>query len=300
MQKKVLVVGGTYFAGRVFSIIAAREADFALTLINRGRFSMKTLPNLQEFVCDRKDPEALRALPEGEYDAVVDFCAYCDYDVRTLLTNLPGKFGRYILVSTADVCVPVPGGVRDENSPMFTAVPDGPAGDYIYGKVKAENEARRICAERGIPLTIMRPSFIYGPYNYAPRESYYIRRILEGKPLTIPSDGTGKFQFVYVKDVTKAIIACVNSETPGAVYTLAAPEVMTYEKFIDVLRTVSDRPFETQSVTVQEVVDHNLPLPFPLTEEENEVFDGSLVTRVLGLQYTDIAEGMKKAFAALK
>lgn len=37
MSKKILIIGGTYFLGRVFSILAYREG-YELTFINRGRF----------------------------------------------------------------------------------------------------------------------------------------------------------------------------------------------------------------------------------------------------------------------
>jgi len=82
MSKKVLVIGGTYFAGRVFAILAAREAGFELTFVNRGRYSMSMLPNIKEYACDRHDAAALRALPLEEYDAVVDFCAYTPDEVK--------------------------------------------------------------------------------------------------------------------------------------------------------------------------------------------------------------------------
>ena len=103
MGKKILVIGGSYFAGRVFAIMTSRETDFELTLVNRGKYSMSMLPNVTEYVCDRKDGEKLCRLPKEHYDAVVDFCAYSGEDVRTLLTNLQSTFDQYILLSTADV-----------------------------------------------------------------------------------------------------------------------------------------------------------------------------------------------------
>ena len=300
MSKKVLVIGGTYFAGRVFAMVAAREADFSLTLLNRGRYSMSHLPNVREFRCDRHDAQALRALPAEEYDAIVDFCAYSAEDVRTLLTALPGKYGRYILLSTADVYERAGEGVRSESTPILTEQEAGPVGDYIFGKVQAEKAAKEFCAEKSIPLTVLRPAFIYGPYNYAPRESYFIRKILSGESLPIPSDAKGQFQFVYVKDVAAAIIACVNSTEAAEAYTLAAPEVMTYESFIELLRTVSDRPFSVTPIAVMDVITLNMPLPFPLFPEENELFDGSRISRELGLCYTPLAGGMEKAFRAIR
>jgi nucleoside-diphosphate-sugar epimerase len=38
-----------------------------------------------------------------------------------------------------------------------------PAPDYAWAKLAAEHTARAICIERGVALTVLRPSIIYGP-----------------------------------------------------------------------------------------------------------------------------------------
>ena len=46
-MSKILVIGGTYFTGRVFTIVAAREGH-ELTLVNRGRYSLAR-PGVTEY-----------------------------------------------------------------------------------------------------------------------------------------------------------------------------------------------------------------------------------------------------------
>lgn len=46
-MKNILILGGSYFVGRVFTIMAA-SAGHALTLINRGRFSMERYGTKEE------------------------------------------------------------------------------------------------------------------------------------------------------------------------------------------------------------------------------------------------------------
>ena len=75
---------------------------------------------------------------------------------------------------------------------------------------------------------------------------------------------------------------------------------MTYEKYMDVLRKVSDIPFETTPVTVQQVIQENIALPFPLIASENELYIGEKSVRELGLVYTPFEVGMEKAYAAFK
>ncbi len=302
MGKKILVMGGSYFAGRVFAILSARETDFELTLVNRGRYSMSFLPNVTEYICDRRDETRLRSLPLGRYDAVVDFCAYNDEDVRILLDSLSEKPGRYIFLSTADVYQRTGLDARDEHTPLLTEPPAGEVGEYLFGKVLAERKAAELCAGKGISLTVLRPTFIYGPYNYAPRENIYIEKIVRGQPLPLPTDADSHFQCVYVKDVALAIIACVNS-TPDAAcgaYNLAAPEVLDYSSFLDVLRSVSDLPSQVQTVTVEQAMQAGIPLPFPLTPEEAECFDGNKFCRELGFCYTPFRDGLQKTYQSTK
>ena len=295
MSKRVLVIGGSYFAGRVFAMIAAREAGWSLTLENRGTYSMGHLPNLREFRCDRRASAGLRALPAEHSDAVVDFCASNPGAGEAL----PGEIDRYILLSTADVYDRDIRTPKDESTPLLTRQPPCAGGEYMYHKMLLEGEAREACARRGVGLTILRPAFIYGPYNYAPRESYYVERIVKGQPIPVPVDSDARFQFVYVKDVANAIIACVEQpRAVGAAYNLSAPEVVSYRRYMEVLAQVSDLPFATREVTVDQVVRENIPLPFPLTAEEDELYVGDRITRELGVSYTPFQEGMKRAYEA--
>ncbi len=300
MSDRVLVIGGSYFLGRIFCTLASRLGDMELTLINRGRYPMTHLPGLREFRCDRHDPLALASLPAAEYDAVVDLCAYEPGDVSALLEHLPGKAKRYILVSTADVYARS-GEVKDENAPLMTGPGSGAAAEYTWHKRLLETELAEACALHGPETVVLRPAFIYGPYNYAPRESWYIEKVVRGEPLPVPGDAEGRFQLVYVKDAAEAIIACIRQEAVGGqAFNLAAPEVLDYGRFIETLRAVSDRPFTTYSLTVEDSFREGVPLPFPLTAEESELFDGGKITRLLGLEYTPFREGMEKTFRAFR
>ena len=301
-MSKILVIGGSYFTGRVFCIVASREGH-ELTLINRGRYSMAHLPGLKEFRCDRNNAAGLAALPiaEEHYDAVVDFCAYDTKGVRTVIENLPCSFDRYIVLTTADVCERTDG-VRNEETPLLNTEGAGAVDEYIYNKVLVEKFVYTLPEKYGKDYTILRPAFIYGPYNYAPRENFYFEKIYKNQPLPMPTDAAGEFQMVYVKDVALAILACVSQpeKSRNQVYNLAAPDVLDYQKFFAMLTRISDRPFEVQPVMVQQVLNERIAVPFPLYHGEDEIFDGSKITRELGLEYTDLDANMKNTFTGLK
>ena len=300
-MKKVLIIGGTYFAGRVFAIIA-NQKGWELSFINRGTYSMEYLGNVKEYKADRRAPGMLYGFPQGEYDAVVDFCAYEPGDCSSLLRSLNIRTKQYLLLSTADVYDRSIRTMKDENAPLQDHMGNCMAADYMWKKRNLETEAEQVCTELGIGLTILRPAFIYGPFNYAPRESFYVERIVKGQPIPVPTDSDSEWNFVFVTDVARAICACVEQQETscGQAYNLSAPEIVTYKSYMDVLQKVTDRPFETRPVTVSEVLAQNIPLPFPLTADESELFDGTKIAKQLGTSYLSFEEGMQKAFNAFK
>jgi len=298
MKVKILVIGGSYFAGRVFTMVASELSD--MTLLNRGRYSMSHYPGVRELRCDRHDTAALSALPAEDYDAIIDFCAYAPGDVDSLAAALPAQFHRYVLLSTADVydrSAPQP---WTEQTPVATSFGSGPEAGYLAGKAALERECAAMCAARGAECVILRPGFLYGPYNYAPREPWYIQTAVSGQPIPQPVDADGRFQFLYVKDLAEAILAVLRTPPQESIraYNLAAPEVLDYNSFMTTLREVADRPIKTVPVTVEQVLRENIPLPFPLHAAESELFDGSLAERELGLHYTAFRDGMLKAWNA--
>lgn len=302
MRKQVLVIGGTYFAGRVFSILTSRgdsgRDDLHLHIVNRGKYPLKSLDNITQYVCDRHDTSKLaEVLPKGVvFDAVVDFCAYEPGDISSVINALPGRIRQYIFISTSSVYVPGGEEPIDETAPVLSDFSSGRVEDYIAKKCLLENELTETCASSGIAYTILRPAFIYGPFNYAPRESYFIKLIAENKPVPVPTDATGRFSFVYVFDVSDIINRCIGNEKAyNEVFNLASPEIADYNSFISQLRQCNGTDFPTTPVTVKQVIEQNIPLPFPL--DESLLYSGKKSETVLEYKYTPFSVGMKKTFS---
>ena len=118
----------------------------------------------------------------------------------------------------------------------------------------------------------------------------------------MPEDSDSEWNFVFVTDVARAICACIeNQDTAcGQAYNLSAPEVINYSRFMDILRQVSDRGFETFPVSVADVLGQGIPLPFPLTADESELFIGTKICDQLGTEYSPVEVGMQKAFNSFR
>ena len=291
----ILVIGGSYFLGKCFVDMAAQNHN--IYVINRGTRPLHDA-RITTYRMDRHDAAGLSTVKEPHFDVIVDFCGYQSGDIRFLLTHLAATCDQYIFISTCDVYERNTMQYMDENSAFETRTFGGEAGDYINGKVALEQELNDCCKERSIAYTSFRPAFIYGPDNYAPREGIYFRWITSAGQIIQPSDATGEFQMVYVKDVATAILsACHNPLAYNKAYNLCNPQMLNYSSFADILAQATNIPFERAEVSVQDIISKGIPLPFPLLKEESQYYKGAQV-KELGITYTPIVTGMTETFEA--
>lgn len=291
---KILVIGGSYFFGRWFVQVTHKDHD--ITLLNRG--NLKTgLEGVRELVCDRHDKEGLKALElsRGSYDVVVDFCAYEKGDIEGILSCLDtGMLGRYVYISTVDVYKHDPG--TDEPIREDAALADdfvkGPVGDYIAGKVALEHELAEAAGKYGVKGVSVRPAVLYGPLNYAPRESVYFEWIDKAGQIIHPSDADGYWQMIYVEDAARALkkLCELPVEDTCEAYNFCCGECITYDTFEEAIES-PDRPFERLDIPVKEVDERNIPLPFPLRSGESVCYSAERFTK-LWQEHTPLKEGL--------
>ena len=295
-MKNVLVIGGSIFTGRVFSIQSSKNGNFDLHVVNRGNFPMD-LERVTQYKCNRHSPRMLaRLVPDIVYDALVDFCAYEPGDIKSLIDMLGGMIRQYIFFSTASVYAQS-GDFLDEGSPLIE-LPDAgadPAVAYVRKKIELERELADACGKAGIEYTILRPAFIYGPFNYAPRESYFIELIAKKYSVPVPVDAPARFNFVYVLDVAEALMKLIGDKNAcGEIFNLAGEEAITYPQLISDFERYNNGPFETREVTVAQVEKENIQLPFPLLD--STLYDGRKITSLFDFCYTPFTEGMERTF----
>ncbi len=297
MKKNILVIGGSYFAGRVFSLYVSRNNLFTIHIVNRGRYNLD-IPGVLEYKSDRNDTEKVSSLlPDIEFDAVVDFCGYNPGEVSSFINALPSRIGHYIFISTSSVYGTT--GVKKEGDKLMGVQGTDPVLEYISNKILLERELREECSSINRPYTIVRPSFIYGPFNYAPRESYFIQHIVTGKPVPYPTDADTKFSMLYVADLAHALEILINNEkSHDEEFNLAGVEQVTYATLFSELERCNGAPFEKQPVTVEQAISENIPLPFPL--DADDLCSGEKMSEYFGYTYTSFSEGMDKTFTAFK
>jgi nucleoside-diphosphate-sugar epimerase len=299
-MKNVLVIGGSYFVGKVFVEELSKVPGYAIYVMNRGNVPLN-IEGVTEIRCDRHDTEAMsEAIPSIVWNAVVDFCAYTPEDITTMISTLPSHaIGQYVFISTSSIYEKNNDLPIGEEALQLTGPQPGPHGDYAYNKHLAEEELKIQCKENNISWTIFRPTFIYGKYNYAPRESYFFDLVEEGKTIILPDNELALFTFVSVWDVARAIIICIgNKSAYTKAFNLAGEELISYTRLVDVLRIITGKHMSIESMSVHQIDALGIPLPFPL--DEHLIYSGTLITKDIGLSYTPFVEGMSATYAWYK
>lgn len=295
-MKNILVIGGSYFSGRVCVEELSKQTGLAVHVFNRGRQPLN-MPEVTELRGDRESAEQIRtAIPSYEWEAVIDFCAYTPAHVETLLDHIPGSVKQYIFISTTTVlqkgwALPI-----TEDAPTLIGPQSelGDYGDYGYNKLLAERAVQRTCAQHGIAHTILRPAIIYGYYNYAPRESYFFDLLRNRQPVVIPEEDMALFSFIWVVDMARMILQCIGDErTYAQTFNLASDELVSYARIVQVLEEITGKDIAPIRIPIKEIDRQGIPLPFPLNE--HLLYSGTKIQHLFDFSYTPFKKGMREA-----
>ncbi len=291
---RVLVVGGTEFIS-LHLVQALRRDGREVVALNRGRRGRPLPAGVRTILCDRTDHRALRAALAGEaFDALVDvsYAPTVGADVGALLDALAGRLGHTVFVSTGRVYDhgrPIPFG---EDTPRTLYW-----GEYAKNKIAGEDVLLARRRERGLPVTIVRPTHVYGPLNTRNNETFFFDRLLRGRPVLVPGDGHWLRQFGHVEDLADAIAALLGVPAAyGEAYNVSGEESITQVGFVELIADVLGRP--ASLVHVETAADAQPP-PFGqnLAYECHAVYTTSKIRRQLGLRprYT-LAAGIAHTF----
>ncbi|HAK44922.1 MAG TPA: sugar dehydratase [Spirochaeta sp.] len=300
-MKRILIIGGSYFLGRVFVEKLIENGAYDIYILNRGNIPFRNT-FVNEILCDRHDSAALAAALQPErWDIVFDFCAYTAGDIRLMMTALShSQTDRYILISTASVYAEqAPSEPLGEDAPLLAhplTSDEDPAG-YFWNKVLAENELRQSCTAAGIGFTILRPAIIFGKFNYAPRESYFFDRIIAGEDLLIPEPAgrAACFSFISVWDAAALIEGCIKqTDAADTCLNLAAPEQISYNRFADAIQQASNRDIAVKQLSIPELMRRQVQLPFP--PDRSLLYSGTKIAKLLGHTYNSFEDEMKRTW----
>jgi len=227
---KVLVIGGTRFVGLRLVRLLSERGD-ATTILNRGRTQAVLPTGVKRLYADRRNPDEVRnALKSQHFDVVYDMTGYLVTNVEPTVETVLGNIGHYIFQSTCAVYAPSELLPIRENSPLINHK-TAPPGEAVYAlqKVECEQFLIKKFREKGFPVTIFRCPVIYGPENWMhEREASYFVRLLTGRRILIPGNGSTVLHFAHVDDVARAHLDTAGKvDLLGQTYNIASAEAIT-------------------------------------------------------------------------
>jgi len=153
-----------------------------------------------------------------------------------------GRLKRFVYLSSMVVFGMYPQRGFDESAPLIHT------GDhYNLTKIRAEEVVQQFVRDRGLPATIVRPPYIYGP-----RDRQFLPRILENLQ-------NGQFRFVgsgrqpisltYAGNLVEALwLAATKAEAKGEVFLITDGEATTRVRLMEIICEETGYPMPTRHV----------------------------------------------------
>jgi len=234
---KVLFVGGTGNLSWECSL-RALELGMEVHHLNRGRGgSAADTPGgagagVVTHIADIGDPEVARAaLGSESFDAVVEFVAFEPERVRTDLALFQGRTRQYVFISTASAyrkeALPRP---ITEDRPL-----ENPYWPYSRSKIDCERVLEAEGPASGMAITVVRPSHTYGhtwlPSAFGSSDFTVARRILDGKPVIAPGDGSIRWTLTHARDFAVGLVGLLGNEGAyGEAVHITSDEALSWDE----------------------------------------------------------------------
>ncbi|MFI8520213.1 NAD-dependent epimerase/dehydratase family protein [Streptomyces sp. NPDC085481] len=209
------VLGATGQVGRAAVRALVADGWEVTAASRRGGRDERWPAEVRSVAVDRTEEGALAAALGGGTDVLVDIVAY-DAAHGRQLTGLADRIGSAVVISSVAV-------YEDEQGRNFDTQdePDGfpryplplpetwrtvAPGDSSYSTRKVALERELLAAGDRLPTTLLRAAAVHGPYSPGPRELWFVKRALDGRPVRILAEGgRSRFHPVHVDNLAELI-----------------------------------------------------------------------------------------------
>lgn len=226
--KRVLYLGGT---GTISAACVRRSvaAGDDVSVLNRGTARRPLPEGVRAYIADARDPAAVReAIGDAEFDVVAEFLAFTPGHVQQDLDLFEGRMGQYVFISSASAYEKPP-----RRLPVTESTPlRNPFWRYSRDKIACEDLLVAARRERGLPLTIIRPSHTYDERLLPTLGGWTdIERMRAGRPVIIHGDGTSLWTITHSDDFAVAFAGLLgNPAAIGDAFTITGSHAPTWNQ----------------------------------------------------------------------
>ena len=215
---RILIMGGTRFIGVYLTKILVKQGH-EVVLFNSGK-KPAPVEGIKQIHGDRTDANQIQEkLANEQFDAIFDNNGRELNDTKPLADLFKDRVQHFIYMSSAGVYL------KSDQMPHIEGDATDPKSRHL-GKYETESYLQT----QNLPWTSIRPTYIYGPLNYNPLESWFFDRIVAGRPIPIPGNGFHLTQLGHVKDLATAMAAVLgNQNAIGQVYNISGERYVTFD-----------------------------------------------------------------------
>ena len=296
-MKTVLIIGGTRFVGRiVIEKLLETTFEYKITIFNRG-ISNKTLFQNEEtieVIYGDRETKDIAQLFNRKWDIVIDFMGYFPDSLSYMLQHMHQNIGRYIFISTISVYdLKNPLSIRiTEKGKLLTwnekDRTDTSWSSYGQRKIACEEEIQKY---KQLDHIILRPSLIYGKYDYTDRFYYWLYKIKNEKETEIPDEFEKPVNYTFSEDFAKVIIHFMEASHQKNLYNVVTHKAIALSSMFNESKKWLDTTCTIVSVLKEEKFEFELPLWFP--KECLEISSERLDTE-FNLNFNSLEESLKK------
>ena len=239
---KALFIGGTGTISSAITRLVAQTPGWELYLLNRGTHSDEVPAGVKTITCDINDEaQAVKALDGMTFDVACDFIGFVPAQVERDYRLFKGRVKQYMYISSASAYhKPLSSPIINEGTTLAN-----PYWQYSRDKIACEELLMRHYREDGFPITIVRPSHTYSERSvpvavHGNKGSWpVLKRMIEGKPVIIPGDGTTLWTLTHNSDFAKAFVGLMgNKHAIGEAFQITGDESLTWNQIHEIIADV--------------------------------------------------------------
>lgn len=299
---RVLYIGGS---GNISTACVERSLGLGhrVAVLNRGHQAVEFSAPVHSVRGDRNDAALLRqAAEDGHYDVVVSFLGFNVAQVELDIAAFAGRTGQYVFISSASAYQKPPGHYRiTEDTPL-----ENPFWEYARHKIACEERLLRAFRDQAFPVTIVRPSYTYGP-TWIPAavggHGYtLVDRIRRGRPIVSHGDGASLWVLTHTTDFALGLVGLLGQPRAlGEAFHVTSDEVLTWDQIYRTIGRAAGR--EPVLVHVSSDVIAAVEPSYGGTllgdKAHSVVFDNSKIRRFVADYRADVsfAEGISRSLA---
>jgi nucleoside-diphosphate-sugar epimerase len=248
----ILFLGGTAFMG-AFAVTQLLQRGHEVTVFHRGKTEAGLPPEVRHLHGDRNEnlDDFAAGFRRLAPDVVVDMMLMGEEDARRVVELFRGTAGRLVAISSMDVYraygvfhgsepgEPDPSPIS-ETSPLREQLFPYQDEERLpeswrkrYDKIVVE---RVVMGEQALPATVLRLPMVYGPRDRQHRLHGYLKRMDDGRPAILLSEGFARWQASrgYVEDMAAAItLVATHPRAAGRIYHVAEQQAYSEAEWIE-------------------------------------------------------------------